>query len=111
MWEKIPDTHFISWPRISDSFYKGEFGIVDDMLETDLLFLDDLGAERDPKLLAQDKLCQVLSKRERKHTVVTTNIQPQHWIERWEERIADRLLRNSVVIDLTEVPSFAVMSA
>ena len=79
-----------------------------DCLESSLLVLDDIGAENDPWKIAADRLCQILSRRERKFTVLTTNIKPADWPVKFDGRINDRLLRNSCIVDLTGVPSFAM---
>jgi DNA replication protein DnaC len=50
----------------------------------------------------------VLSRREQQFTVITTNIAPDNWNTRFDIRIADRLMRNTNVVDLSGVPSFAV---
>lgn len=106
----FPDSLFCSWPEITEGYYRGEFSVTADLIETDLLFIDDIGAERDTASLASDKLCQILSRREKRYTLITTNVQPEQWSERWrDDRIPDRLLRNTIVIDLTAVPSYSVL--
>lgn len=105
----IPSVSFVSWAEVTEGYYAGQFEITGEIIAADLLFIDDLGAERDPKILATDKLCQVLSRREKKFTVVTTNIQPDRWVIKWDERIGDRLLRNTRVVDLSSAPSYAVL--
>lgn len=97
----------VSWPIICDSFKEGMYGIIRDLMEDDFVFIDDIGAEHDPSRNATDKLCQILSRRESKWTLVTTNIQPSMWAEKWDARVADRLLRRSTVVDMSKVPSYA----
>lgn len=106
---KVPTSFFVSWPQATDGFKSGEYGLMDDMMQDDLLILDDLGAEHDPSKNAADKLCQILSRRERKFTVVTTNIKPEIWSSKFDIRIADRLLRNSRVVNLFSVKSYAML--
>lgn len=86
---------------------------MDDAFENDLVILDDIGAETDQYKsgIPNDKLCQILSRREKRFTVVTTNIAPQNWMERFDGRINDRLCRNSVILDISGVPSYAITSA
>jgi DNA replication protein DnaC len=110
-WElgRVPTSFFVSWPEATDGFKSGEYGAMEDMMKDDLIVLDDLGAEHDPSKNAVNKLCQVLSRRERKFTVVTTNIKPEEWSDRFDVRIADRLLRNSQVINLFAVDSYAML--
>ena len=97
-----------SWPEVADGFKEGCYGVIGDMIEAGLLILDDVGAEHDPSKNGQDKLCQILSRRERKQTLITTNIAPDQWMEFFEARITDRLFRNSVHVDLSGAPSFAL---
>ena len=105
---KIPATVYRSWPELANEFNDKKFTGMDDLLAADLLTLDDVGAENDPWKICADKLCQVLSKRERRFTVITTNILPEAWAETFDTRIADRFLRNSRVINLAGVPSYVM---
>lgn len=100
----------VSWPTVCDAFKEGCYGIVDDLMRDDFVFIDDIGAEHDPSRNAADKLCQILSRRESKWTLVTTNLSPTGWADKWDSRVEDRLLRRSTVVDMSQVPSFAVYS-
>lgn len=106
--EKVPSTFYLSWPVAANQFNDKNLSAMTDAAETDLLVLDDVGAENDPWKICADKLCQILSRRERKFTVLTTNILPAAWSESFDTRITDRLLRNSQVVDLTGVPSYVL---
>lgn len=102
-------TNIVTWPTITDAFKAGLYGVVDDLMRDDFVVIDDIGAEHDPSRNATDKLCQILSRRESKWTLITTNLGPDEWGNRWDERVADRLLRRSTVVDMTGVPSFATL--
>ncbi len=104
---EIPQSLFVSWPEAAVAFGEKEFGIVEDAMKSSLVVLDDVGAENDPWKVCADRLCQILSRREKMFTVITTNINPNEWASRFDIRIADRMLRNSVVIDLSLVQSYA----
>lgn len=97
----------ISWPAVCDGFKQGYYGITEDLMRDDFVAIDDIGAENDPSQNAADKLCQILSRRESKWTLITTNIAPSAWAKRFDARIEDRLLRRSTVVDMSLVPSFA----
>lgn len=99
----------VRWPVVCDGFKEGLYGILDDLMRDDFVAIDDIGAEHDPSQNATDKLCQVLSRRECKFTLITTNIAPAQWGQRFDARVADRLLRRSTVVDMSEVPSFATL--
>lgn len=81
---------------------------MEDLYGYDFLALDDIGAENDDFKVATDKLCMVLTRREKKHTLITTNISMDAWAQRFDARVEDRLLRNAEVVDMNEVPSFSV---
>lgn len=100
----------VNWPAVCDSFKEGFYGIVDDLIRDDFVFIDDIGAEHDPSKNATDKLCQVLSRRESKWTLITTNLAPSAWAEKWDSRVADRLLRRSTIVDMSKVPSYATIA-
>lgn len=95
------------WPGLSDGFKNGAFGVMADLFDVDVLFLDDIGADYDPSKMATDKLCQILSRRERKHTFLTTNIKRREWAQLFDARLSDRFMRNEVSIDLGQTPSYA----
>jgi hypothetical protein len=112
-WEKgsypdVPGAAFYQWPEVADGFKGGQFGVLEDLFSIEFAVLDDVGAEYDTaNRLCADKLCQVLSRRERKHTLVTTNLVPDQWASRLDVRIADRLFRNSVIMDMAGAESYA----
>ncbi len=104
----FPTAAYISWPEAANAFAEKQFGLMDDANESDLVILDDIGSENDPWKACADKLCQILSRREKKFTVVTTNVPPINWTERFDGRINDRLCRNSVICDISKVGSYAL---
>jgi DNA replication protein DnaC len=104
---KIPSVRYMFWPTIAGELAQRRSWPVEEATAADLLLWDDLGAESDPWKNMADSACQILSGRERKWTVITTNIQPGEWATRFDDRIADRLVRNSVVVDLSGVESYA----
>lgn len=107
-WESGPRSHYERWPEAADSLRAGKTGFVEDCMNSDFLYLDDVGAEKDRFKEAADKLCQVLSRREARFNVISTNIHPEKWSEQFDFRISDRFFRNSVIIDFTGVDSFAL---
>lgn len=104
--EKSLSALALRWPEAVDEIRAKRLWPVHDGMEVDVLFLDDVGADDDPFKEAADKLCQIMTRRERMFTVITTNIAPQNWEERFDTRINDRFWRNSVVVDLTGVQPF-----
>lgn len=93
------------WPELANEFRDKNISALPDLFETDCILLDEVGAEDDPFKVVADKLCQALSRREQKFTVITSNLMPPAFAE-IDPRIGDRFLRNAKVIDLTGVQSF-----
>lgn len=94
------------WPELADEFKAKNFSALEDLFTTDLVLLDDIGAEDDPFNVAADKLCQILSRREKKFTVITSNKAPEEFAV-IDPRIADRFFRNSKIVDLTGASSYS----
>lgn len=108
MLPNIPSVTWRYWPKVVDGFKEMRYEIMDDLLEGDIIFLDDVGAEHDPSKNGVDKLCQIVNRRERKFSVITTNLAPEQWEDKWDGRVADRLLRASQIVSLAEIPSYWV---
>ena len=106
--DHTPYVHFDSWSRINAAISNRNEEPLKDLFDADCLVIDDIGAETDSFKVGADRLCQVLSKREREFTVITTNIPSDQWAERMDSRISDRLLRNSVVVEMGECPSYSI---
>lgn len=104
-----PRSAFYSWPEVCAEINRKDFGSCDDMAALDFVGIDDIGAENDDFKKSTEVLCRILSGRERKFTGITTNIEPAAWDQRFDERVADRLQRNSVIVDMSKVPSFATV--
>lgn len=73
---------------------------MEDAFNSDLVIIDDVGSENDPWKVCADRFCQILSRREKRFTVITTNVKPEQWAERFDGRISDRLMRSSVVVSI-----------
>lgn len=101
---------YANWPTVIDEFQKRkEIAIVDDMMIASLVVLDDIGAEHDPSGYGKGQLYMVLTRREFKWNLITTNFPPKEWYEKFERRIASRLFRNAEHIDLSKVPDFSTI--
>lgn len=96
------------WPGLLDRLKAGEWDLIAELFEVPCLIIDELGGGHDPSRVGVDKLCQILSKREKMWTLVTTNILPEAWAQIFDQRIASRLFRNSTLVDLSGVPDFNV---
>lgn len=76
------------------------------------MILDDVGAEHDSKSeIVESKLCELLSRRAGKFTLITTNVPPDQAEARYDARVASRLWRSSKIVMMDKVPDFAVWKA
>lgn len=87
----------------------------EDLLNAHVMFLDDIGCEEDrfksgaPTRILGDILGRIHD--ERKFAFITTNIPPEGWAKRWDNRVEDRLFRmrpRSVNLWLDGAESYAV---
>lgn len=106
---QVPRIEKFEWAKVV-SLETSEFRLwLLDRSETQLLFLEDVGAEVDRFKTSEpiERLRQVLDDFKNKFLVITTNFGPDEWETKFDLRVADRLLRHSKIITLTETPSFA----
>lgn len=97
----------VNWAQRVDRMMAGDWDI-SHLISVPMAIIDDIGAEHDPTHVGAEKLYVILESREFKWTLITTNTSPDLWEEKFERRIADRLLRNSVMLDLSNVPSYSI---
>lgn len=103
------DCRYWEWPAALDALKNQQWELIDGMMETTLLIIDELGGGHDPSRVGVDKLCQVLSRRERMWTLITTNALSNAWEQTFDRRVASRLFRNSTLVDLSNVPDFSTL--
>ena len=101
-----PYAEFWEWPKLLSQLKHGNWDLVSDLCRCELLCLDEVGGGHDPSRLGADVLCQLLSSREERWTYIATNVAPEAWEEAFDRRITSRFMRNSTVIDLSDVPDY-----
>lgn len=97
-------THYptwIHWPTFISELKDGAgYGFFRSVFDWPFAAIDDIGAERDTSGFAAEKLCNLLSRREKKWTIITSNLSLAE-ISAIDRRIADRMLRGeSTVVDV-----------
>lgn len=102
---------FIRWARwwyqIEQS--RDTTDAIDELIKVPVLFLDDIGAESDryKSKASTALLSDILAAREKKFTLITTNIHKDQWSEHWDTRVEERLERNHAVhVDLNKVKPY-----
>lgn len=82
---------------------------IEDITRIPVLFIDDIGAEADRFKSKESTalLADILALRERKFTLITTNIHKDQWGEHWDTRVDERLSRNHAVhVDLNKLKPY-----
>lgn len=110
----IPSPCFLRWPdavRMSDQRFEEA---ISEAAKARLTVLDDLGAETD-RFKNDDASARLLSVFEAmrpswKWVLIATNVPVAAWKQRWDQRIADRLMQFAR-IDLSAVPSYRISHA
>jgi len=104
----VPSAAFVEWPEIAEAEPGGNSNLWASAVATDLLVLDDVGAESDrfKSGLPVANLARILNSRERRWTCITTNFPPDFWAERYDKRVADRLHRRATLHEIKEAPSY-----
>jgi DNA replication protein DnaC len=83
----------VYWPDFVQRLKGGAaYGLRNDLKQWPVLFLDDVGAERDNSGFAVDELNTLLGMRVGKWTLITTNLDPSEF-KKMDTRIASRLIR------------------
>ncbi len=108
--DKVPRIELFEWAEIVNVDAEQFLRWIDDRRETQLLFLEDVGAEVDRFKTGEptERFREVLNAFKHKSMVLTSNIHPDNWKSRWDTRIADRLLRNSTLVTLRQTKSYAM---
>lgn len=113
LWPKPISTASIEWPQfIYEVTENGNREHWEDVIHSDVVFIDDLGAEEDryrsgaPVRVLGDLLGQL----ENAYVFLTTNIRPDAWVERWDGRVNDRLFRRNAALCNLYDPAYAAQS-
>jgi len=98
----------IYWPRFVSELRSGDsFERLRDMMDWPLLFLDDIGAERDTTGFSSEQLNTLLGCRMNRWTILTSNLLPDQ-LARIEPRLADRIIRAPNILASIKTTSYAL---
>jgi len=101
---------FYCWRNCCSSFRSGSYGLIEDLCNEWFVILDDVGSERDPTGFIASALDQILNARQRKWTLITTNLSLRE-IAEIDTRISSRMLRNGSVVVETKTIDYALRSS
>lgn len=101
---------FCDWRGFCSDLRRGGFGRVRDLEKDWFVALDDIGSERDEKGFIAAQLDLIANSRSQltrpKWTLITTNLTLQGIAEIYDQRIADRMLRNGSVVIESDLRSY-----
>lgn len=97
---------FIEAQTFATTLRRQGYGILDDLVRSHFLVIDDMGAERDPSGFITEQWTQLLNRRLGKWTLITTNLYGDHLSESHDERIADRMTRDGNMLIESKATSF-----
>lgn len=108
---RLAQSKYVFWPKFckeeKDRMRSGDTDEgYDEILKSEFLILDDVGAEHDPSRWAVEQFYMILDIRFDRWTLITSNVSPSSWDTRFEKRISSRLVRNCELADLEGVPDF-----
>jgi hypothetical protein len=112
-WKKSITIASIVWPEfIADYISQKNNERMEDIITSDVVFIDDVGAESDRFRSGEPTqiLGEMLGALDKKFVFITTNIEPAGWKLRWDGRVEDRLLRNGAVVVDGYDPELRAMS-
>lgn len=89
------------WPRLLSDLREQKYWLVNEIRDANWVMIDEIVIEHDPSGFAKDKLCEILSSRVGRWTVLTSNLSLERLGE-LDTRIPSRMVRDdSTVIDCT----------
>jgi len=102
------DFGFWSIADVANAMREGAGDVHAGLSALDLLLIDDIGAEKDTTGFVKGKLCELLSARVGKWTILTSNLSLKAISENYDARIADRLIRDENILVDVQTQSYAI---
>jgi len=107
-WAKPPTVAWCDWSKMAEIRDTEEYeGAATDVSEADVVFMDDIGAEVDKYKSGEvtSRMRRLLSALDGKAVMVTTNLKPSEWTEKWDPRVESRMLA-AKHLDCSDVPDY-----
>lgn len=99
-----PGCSYVNWPEEAKWCESPGYSLPHEILHDSLVVLDDVGKEGSLSLDASNRRCQILARRERKFTIITTPQRQSEWAWNFEPRVIERFRMNSVIVDILVSP-------
>jgi len=110
---QIKHIPMIKWTRILQDCKADDYGWFNSACSNRVAIIDDIGADcflADGSVsnFASQKLCTLLDRRIRKLTMLTSNFSLRDFAEKFDERIASRLVRDSAIVTSFDVDDYCL---
>lgn len=87
----------VFWPELVSELRAGEFYRVKELGDCNLVLLDEVVIEHDPTGFVKDRLCELLKRRAKKWTILTSNLTLEA-IKNIDTRIASMMVRDGSAV-------------
>lgn len=95
----------VFWPKLLSQLRDGDYYRIRDLSDANFVFIDEIAVEHDPSGFGKDKLCELLSSRVNKWTVLTSNLTLEK-LAQIDTRISSRMIRGGSVVVETNAMDF-----
>ncbi len=95
----------IFWPKLLSQLRDGDYYRIRDLADANFVFIDEIAVEHDPSGFGKDKLCELLSSRVKKWTILTSNLTLEK-LSNIDTRISSRMIRGGSVVVETDAMDF-----
>lgn len=95
----------VFWPKLLSQLRDGDYYRIRDLTDANFVFIDEIAVEHDPSGFGKDKLCELLSSRVNKWTILTSNLTLEK-LAQIDTRISSRMIRGGSVVVETNAIDF-----
>lgn len=84
---------FCNWRGFCADVRGGSFGRIEDLCKDWFVVIDDVGSEHDPSGFIASMVDKIFNDRQRKWTLITSNLLLKQFAEKVDSRVASRMIR------------------
>ena len=104
----ILDCYATTADKLAEIWRTQKSGYIREFDKADLLFIDDIGTTADKSGFITDAMYSLLSRRMGKWTILTSNLDYKGITEQFDERLADRMIRDGNKVVKMNCKSFSL---
>lgn len=103
----VGDCYATTADRLAEMWREQKNSRSDDYATADILFIDDIGTTADRSGFITDAMYSLLSRRIGKWTILTSNLSYSAISEQFDERLADRMIRDGNIVVKMDCESYS----